>query len=100
MNGIHDMGGMHGLGPIAPEQNEPVWHAPWEARVYALSRAIGRKAAMEMLLTGDFIDATPAQALGLVTRSQPTPSQPRNRRSGDFGQEIELGLGGEIGVDE
>jgi nitrile hydratase len=41
MNSIHDMGGMHGLGPIAPEQNEPVWHAPWEARVYALSRAIG-----------------------------------------------------------
>jgi nitrile hydratase subunit beta len=41
MNSIHDMGGMHGLGPIAPEQNEPVWHTPWEARVYALSRAIG-----------------------------------------------------------
>jgi nitrile hydratase beta subunit len=41
MNSIHDMGGMHGLGPIVQEQNEPVWHAPWEARVYALSRAIG-----------------------------------------------------------
>jgi nitrile hydratase beta subunit len=41
MNGVHDMGGMHGLGPIAPEQNEPVWHAPWESRVFALSRAIG-----------------------------------------------------------
>jgi enoyl-CoA hydratase/carnithine racemase len=32
----------------------------------ALSRAIGRKAAMEMLLTGDFIDAATAQAWGLV----------------------------------
>jgi len=32
----------------------------------ALSRAIGRKAAMEMLLTGDFIDAATAKALGLV----------------------------------
>jgi nitrile hydratase subunit beta len=41
MNGVHDMGGMHGLGPLAPEQNEPVWHAPWEARVYALSGAMG-----------------------------------------------------------
>jgi nitrile hydratase len=41
MNSIHDMGGMQGLGPVAPEQNEPVWHAPWEARVYALSGAIG-----------------------------------------------------------
>ena len=36
MNGVHDMGGMHGLGPIAPEQNEPVFHAPWEGRVFAL----------------------------------------------------------------
>jgi nitrile hydratase beta subunit len=41
MNSIHDMGGMHGLGTLAPEQHEPVWHAPWEARAYALSRAIG-----------------------------------------------------------
>jgi nitrile hydratase beta subunit len=41
MNGVHDMGGMHGLGPLVPEENEPVWHAPWEARMYALSSAIG-----------------------------------------------------------
>ena len=33
MNGVHDMGGMHGFGPVVPEPNEPVWHAPWEARV-------------------------------------------------------------------
>ena len=26
MNGVHDMGGMHGMGPIAPEPNEPVFH--------------------------------------------------------------------------
>ncbi len=39
MNGIHDMGGIHGLGPIAPEQNEPVFHAPWEGRVFALLQA-------------------------------------------------------------
>jgi nitrile hydratase beta subunit len=40
MNGIHDMGGMHGMGPVRAEVNEPVFHAPWEARVYALTRAI------------------------------------------------------------
>ena len=34
----------------------------------ALSRAIGRKAAMEMLLTGELIDAATARALGLVNR--------------------------------
>jgi nitrile hydratase subunit beta len=41
MNGVHDMGGMHGMGPIAPEPNEPVFHERWEARVYALNRAMG-----------------------------------------------------------
>ena len=41
MNGVHDMGGMHGVGPIAPEPNEPVFHERWEARVYALNRAVG-----------------------------------------------------------
>jgi len=39
MNGVHDMGGMHGMGPIAPEADEPVFHEPWEGRVFALYRA-------------------------------------------------------------
>jgi nitrile hydratase len=39
MNGVHDMGGMHGMGPIAPESDEPVFHEPWEGRVFALNRA-------------------------------------------------------------
>jgi enoyl-CoA hydratase/carnithine racemase len=37
----------------------------------ALSRAVGRKAAMEMLLTGDLIDAARACQLGLVNRVVP-----------------------------
>ena len=40
MNGVHDMGGLHGMGPVAYERNEPVFHAPWEGRVYALTRAM------------------------------------------------------------
>ena len=40
MNGVHDMGGMHGMGPVNPEQDEPVFHAPWESRIYAMTRAI------------------------------------------------------------
>lgn len=40
MNGVHDMGGMHGMGPIHPESNEPVFHAPWEAHAFALCRAL------------------------------------------------------------
>ena len=41
MNGVHDMGGMDGLGPVAPEADEPLFHAPWEARVLALTLAVG-----------------------------------------------------------
>ena len=39
----------------------------------ALTRAIGRKAAMEMLLTGDMILADRARELGLVNRVVPEP---------------------------
>ena len=40
MNGVHDMGGMHGMGPIEHEKNEPVFHAVWEGRIYALTRVL------------------------------------------------------------
>jgi nitrile hydratase subunit beta len=39
MNGVHDMGGMHGFGPVVGEQDEPVFHARWEGRVYAMATA-------------------------------------------------------------
>ena len=41
MNGVHDMGGMHGMGPIQEEKNEPVFHHAWEERIFALNRAMG-----------------------------------------------------------
>lgn len=37
MNGIHDLGGMHGFGAMNPEPDEPVFHEPWEARAFALN---------------------------------------------------------------
>jgi len=40
MNGVHDMGGMHGMGAVRPEADEPVFHEPWEGRVFALTRVI------------------------------------------------------------
>jgi nitrile hydratase beta subunit len=40
VNGIHDMGGMQDMGPIRPEPNEPVFHAPWEGRMYAMNIAV------------------------------------------------------------
>jgi len=35
-NSVHDMGGMHGFGPIPLEDNEPVFHAAWEGRTLGL----------------------------------------------------------------
>jgi nitrile hydratase len=40
MNGVHDMGGLQDMGPIQHESDEPVFHAPWEGRTYALNRAL------------------------------------------------------------
>ena len=39
MNGVHDMGGMHGLGPVIPEPEGEVFHEAWEGRVHALTLA-------------------------------------------------------------
>ena len=40
MNGVHDMGGMQDMGSVRPEKNEPVFHAAWEGRVFAMYWAI------------------------------------------------------------
>jgi nitrile hydratase beta subunit len=40
MNGVHDMGGMQGMGQIRHEPREPTFHQRWEGRVYALSRVL------------------------------------------------------------
>jgi nitrile hydratase subunit beta len=37
MNGVHDMGGMHGFGSIEIEENEPLFHAEWERRVRGMA---------------------------------------------------------------
>jgi nitrile hydratase subunit beta len=39
MDGVHDLGGMHGFGPIEREENEPPFHDRWEAAVVAIMRA-------------------------------------------------------------
>jgi len=40
MNGVHDLGGMQGFGPVVAEAGEPPFHAPWEGRVLGLQRTI------------------------------------------------------------
>ena len=42
MDGIHDMGGMHGFGPIGHRSDaEPVFRELWEARLFAVAMAMG-----------------------------------------------------------
>jgi nitrile hydratase len=78
-NTIHDMGGMHGFGPVEPEPNEPVFHEPWEGRVLAMQRAMGYtrlwtidggRASMEVLPPVTYLAASYYQRwfLGLERR--------------------------------
>lgn len=39
MDGIHDLGGMEGFGPI--ERDELIFHAPWERLAFALATTVG-----------------------------------------------------------
>jgi nitrile hydratase len=41
VNGAHDLGGMHGFGPVEIERDEPVFHHEWERRVFAITLATG-----------------------------------------------------------
>ena len=41
MDGVHDIGGMHGFGPVPIEVDEPLFHEAWEGRVWAMWSAIG-----------------------------------------------------------
>lgn len=45
MKGIHDLGGMHGFGPVEVETDEPAFHARWEAAVFAMMFAASRAGA-------------------------------------------------------
>ncbi|MBN8959552.1 MAG: nitrile hydratase subunit beta [Rhizobiales bacterium] len=42
MDGAHDMGGVAGFGSVRPEPNEPVFHAEWERRAFAVTLAMGK----------------------------------------------------------
>ena len=40
MNGIHDMGGLHGFGPVEIDPNEPVFTTHWGSRVFCMTQVI------------------------------------------------------------
>jgi nitrile hydratase len=39
VDGIHDLGGMDGFGPVVVEPDEPVFHQPWEKRALGVTMA-------------------------------------------------------------
>ena len=61
MDGVHDMGGMHGFGPVQHEENEPVFHEPWEGRVYAMGGG-----AVDLTLSGSISQSETCLSVGLM----------------------------------
>jgi len=67
MNSIHDMGGMHGMGPLVIEHDDTVFHEYWHGRVFAMRMAcafhrkwnadMGRY-ARERMPAGEFLSAS------------------------------------------
>ena len=58
MNGIHDMGGMQGLGEIGYRENDPGFHEPWEIRLFALVQAVrsgGLRPYIERIPAEDYL---------------------------------------------
>ncbi|HEX9066842.1 MAG TPA: nitrile hydratase subunit beta [Streptosporangiaceae bacterium] len=90
MDGIHDLGGMQGFGPVAHSTGEPVFHERWEAEARALlelvASAVGAtggefRHAIERMEPGHYLTsgyyehwltaaATLAVEHGLVTRNE------------------------------
>src|SRR5262245_29686293 len=90
MDGIHDLGGMDGFGPVEVERNEPVFHAPWEGRVFGMLFAVsaagrmrtdGYRHAVERMDPAHYLRATYYERMmtgiasllaeaGLVTRAE------------------------------
>lgn len=41
MNSVHDMGGMHGFGPVVVPGCDEAYHEQWEVRTFAMSTLVG-----------------------------------------------------------
>ncbi|MBG6092823.1 SH3-like domain-containing protein [Actinomadura viridis] len=62
MSRVHDMGGQQGFGPVpVVVGGEPPFHADWEARVFALSRALLGAGAFNVDEFRDAIESLPPE---------------------------------------
>ena len=96
MDGIHDLGGMEGFGPIPIEPNEPVFHYDWEAHAMALDMLMSAwnrwnldswRHAVEQLPPADYLSMTYYEkwlattvnlsvSTGLLTRNEVATGRP------------------------
>jgi nitrile hydratase len=59
MSRVNDVGGQSGFGPVLVEEDEPPFHADWEARVYALNVAMLRQGVYDLDQFRDAIERMP-----------------------------------------
>jgi nitrile hydratase len=121
MNGIHDLGGMHGFGPVVAEANEPVFHEEWERRIFALTMAMfvwrlgNIRRAWEQMPPAEYLatsyyehwlfalqlqleqngllDAEELERLREAPETLPPPTAPANIRDGALRPEAAAALG-------
>ena len=55
MDGIHDLGGRQGYGPIDVNEPPEPFHAPWEARLFGITRAFTRPAMFSIAPSADWL---------------------------------------------
>jgi hypothetical protein len=61
MGRVNDVGGQTGFGHVVVEEGEPLFHADWEARVYALNTALVRRGLYSLDEFRDAIERMPPQ---------------------------------------
>jgi nitrile hydratase len=96
VDGVHDLGGSTGFGPVEREPNEPTFHHAWEARVFGLTGALlvsgkmaGFRHAIERMDGVHYLSSTyyehwlTAAATLLVERGDLDASE-LERRAGSF----------------
>ena len=59
MSRIHDVGGMEGFGPIDVTDGEAPFHADWEARVFALNKALVQRGVYSLDEFRDAVERIP-----------------------------------------
>jgi nitrile hydratase beta subunit len=96
MDGVHDLGGLEGFGPVPVEADEPVFHHDWEGRMFATRLLMGfwrkwnidaGRHSLERLPPADYLSMTYYEkwaasvvalslAAGLITRDELVAGHP------------------------